>query len=235
MGRQRRRASGLTGRTYPWHTGAILAWGERLTCTAVLILGVAVAASVPTDATAKSRRSCIRAHSKTVDQNGFARVYRVRTGEGTKLYACRRSTGKRFLLHVAFDDDYVSSSSYRNVRLAGAFVAWAYTSTDVSCKADCPEGYNPTTSGIRVYDLRQRRSRTVSGAAPLGGALVLSRLGGIAWASTSSSSSVEIRGSVRPGDDRLIDSGNIDPRSLTIEITIISWRREGVERFARLR
>jgi hypothetical protein len=163
-------------------------------------------------------------------------VYRVRTSKGTKLYACRRSTGKRVLLHVAFDDDYVSSSSYRNVRLAGAFVAWAYTSTDVSCKADCPAGYNPTTAGIRVYDLRQRRSRTVSGAAPLGRALVLSRLGGIAWASTGrSGSSADIHGSVRPGDDRLIDSGNIDPRSLTIEITIISWRRDGVERFARLR
>ncbi|HEV2724204.1 MAG TPA: hypothetical protein VGV10_06190 [Thermoleophilaceae bacterium] len=196
---------------------------------------MAVAAGVPAAATAKPRQSCIRAHSKTVAQNGFARVYRVRTGEGTNLYACRRSTGRRVLLHAAFDDDYVSSSSYRNVRLAGVFVAWAHTSTDVSCKAQCPPGYNPTTSAISVYDLRRHRVRTMPGAVPLGRALMLSRLGGVAWASAGSAGSVEIHGSVRPGDDRVIDSGNIDPSSLTIEVTIIAWRRDGVERFPRLR
>jgi len=33
----------------------------------------------------------------------------------------------------------------------------------------------------------------------------------------------------------VLDSGNIDPRSLVIETTIIGWMRDGVERFARLR
>ena len=33
----------------------------------------------------------------------------------------------------------------------------------------------------------------------------------------------------------LIDSGNIDPRSLRIELTIVSWVKDGVEHFARLR
>ena len=36
-------------------------------------------------------------------------------------------------------------------------------------------------------------------------------------------------------DNRLLDSGTIDPASLAIEITIISWTRDGLERFARLR
>ena len=65
---------------------------------------------------------------------------------------------------------------------------------------------------------------------------MLSRLGGVAWAVRDAvSGGVEIHASLRTGDDRVIDSGNIDPKSLAIEITIISWMRDGVEQFARLR
>lgn len=71
---------------------------------------------------------------------------------------------------------------------------------------------------------------------PLSRALVLSQGGGLAWASRSGETGpVEIRASVREGDNRVLDSGNIDPGSLAVEITIISWKRDGLERFARLR
>ena len=63
----------------------------------------------------------------------------------------------------------------------------------------------------------------------------MSSRGGVAWASRSGDTGpVEIRASARAGDDRVLDRGNIDPNSLGIEITILSWTRDGIERFARL-
>jgi hypothetical protein len=46
---------------------------------------------------------------------------------------------------------------------------------------------------------------------------------------------VEIHTSVSGTEDEVVDSGIIDPATLAIEITIISWVRDGAERYARLR
>lgn len=212
---------------------------ERIAClklALVTTLAVAIAAiSAPVAQAAERRPTCQRAHSKTVAQNRVVRVYKIRRSGVTALYACRRSTGRRVRLARAFDDDVTTSATFKSVRLSGYYVAWASTFTDVSCKAQCPPGYEPTTRSIKLYNVRRRRSRTVAGY-PLSRALVLSHRGGVAWASQSDPTRpVEIRASVRRGDNRLIDRGNIPPRSLAIDITIISWMRDGVERFARLR
>ncbi len=208
----------------------------RLELALLPALALLVAAAwVPAADAARRGPSCKRPRSSAIAQNRLVRVYEVRDTEGTTLHGCRRSTGRRVLLDTAFDDEYVSSSSYGNVRLAGTFVAWTSTATDVSCKASCPPNYNPTRRAIRVYDMRRRRSRSVDGY-PLGAALVLSRLGAVAWASQGAGGrAVDIHASIRRGDDRVIDGGNIDARSLAIEISIISWKRDGVERFYRLR
>ncbi|MEA2421975.1 MAG: hypothetical protein QOF55_1074 [Thermoleophilaceae bacterium] len=216
--------------------GAILA-GVKMPGRSTIV-GVALLAGLLTAAPAadaKSASSCARAGSKTLVQNSKVRVYRVGSGTNKTLNACRRSTGRRVQLAAAFDDGFVTSASFADVRLSGLFVAWSETATDLSCKADCPPGYQPTTRAIGVYDMGHRRSRSVAGY-PAMGALVLSRFGGVAWAAQAGSAGpVEIRGSVRSGDDRLLDSGNIDPKTLAIEITIISWTRDGEEHFARLR
>jgi hypothetical protein len=207
-----------------------------------VVVVLAVAATIPAvfapSGEAAKRSKCKPAGSKTIAQNRGVRVYKVRVaGESsseTVLYACRRSTGKRSRLDRAFDDGYVTSATFTSVRLRGYYVAWVSSSTDVSCKAACPPGYEATSSAVEVFDVRRRRARTVD-AAPLGEALVLSSRGGVAWASRSGTTGpVEIRASVRAGDNRLLDSGDIDPASLAIEITIISWTHTGEEHFARL-
>ena len=201
-------------------------------------LALALVGVLPAEAATKKEPSCQRAGSRTVAHNSFARVYEVKSPEAERrLYGCRRSTGKRVLLDTAGDDfaEYLITD-YVNVRLAGAHVAWASSSVDYSCKAACPPGYDGKSTSVRVYDLKRRTERAIQGAEALGRALVLSRLGGVAWASRNDAgSSVEIHASLTAGDDRVIDSGNIDPKSLAIEITIISWMRDGVEQFARLR
>ena len=205
----------------------------------VVALAFALAAVLPAEAATKKDPSCKRAGSRTVAQNSVARVYEVKAAEAgqARLYGCRRSTGKRALLDTAGDDfsEYLITD-YENVRLAGVHVAWASSSVDYSCKAACPPGYDGKSASVRVYDLRRRTERAIQGAEPLGPALVLSRLGGVAWAVRDAvSGGVDIHASLRTGDDRVIDSGNIDPKSLAIEITIISWMRDGVEQFVRLR
>ena len=211
----------------PYRSGLLLA-----------ALALVLVAALPAEAAAKQDPSCKRAGSRTVAHNDFARVYEVKSpAEERRLYSCRRSTGKRILLDTAGDDfsEYLITD-YENVRLAGTRVAWASSSVDYSCKAACPPGYDGKATSVRVYDLKRRTERAIQGVEPLGRALVLSRLGGVAWASRNDAgSAVEIHASLRAGDDRVIDSGNIDPKSLAIEITIISWMRDGVEQFARLR
>jgi hypothetical protein len=206
---------------------------RRLTTTTVALMLTALVA-VP-GADARKAPSCAQAKTKTIAQNSKLRVYQKGKGDTRSLYACRRSSGKRTKLAEAFDDGIETSASYGDVRLSGLFVAWSYTATDLSCKADCPPGYNPVTQLIGVFDASVRKSRSVAGY-PVGHALVLSKDGGVAWAAQPTSAGpVEIRGSVREGDDRLFDSGSIDPKTLAIEITIISWTRDGEEHFARLR
>jgi hypothetical protein len=212
--------------------------GRRTGSSLLAALALVLVAVVPAEAAAKKDPSCKRAGSRTVAQNGVARVYELKSPEAERrLYGCRRSTGKRVLLDTAGDDfsEYLITD-YENVRLAGVRVAWASSSVDYSCKAACPPGYDGRSTSVRVYDLRRRAERAIQGADPLGRGLVLSRLGGVAWAVRDAvSGGVEIHASLRTGDDRVIDSGNIDPKSLAIEITIISWMRDGVEQFARLR
>ena len=203
----------------------------RLAAAAFAVLGLCVC--VPSAEAAKRKPTCKRSGSKTVRQNDLVRVYRVGSGEKTLLVGCRRSTGRRVTLDEAFDDGYVSSQEISSVRLNGWHVAWISTATDISCKAACPPGYDATTSSIGVGNVRTRRSSHALGE-PLGGALVVSRTGGVAWAASAASSGVEIRASDRAGV-RVLDSGSIDPRSLAIESTIVSWSRDGSERFARLR
>jgi hypothetical protein len=199
-------------------------------CSVLAAVSLAPAAAVAKPA------SCKRAGSRTLVKNAFARVYEVPTAEGTSLVGCTRSSGRHRLLDEAYDDDYVSSASYANVRLAGRHVAWSWTATDISCKAACPPGYDTTTEGITTYDLRRRWARVVAGAVPVGRALVLSRSGGFAGASrTDPAGPVAIHASLRASEDQVLDSGSIDPASLAVEITIISWLHDGIEHFARLR
>ncbi len=181
------------------------------------------------------RATCARPGSHTVLATAAVRVYELRRSAATTLHGCRRSTGRRMLLDTKGGDGYTTDDTYDRVRIAGDHVAWVSTVTDQSCKADCPPGFGTPRVRIAVADLASRRTRSLA-ATPIGRAIVLSREGGVAWAQQGSAPGVvEIRASARRGSERVVDSGAVEPASLAIEITIISWVRDGVERFARLR
>jgi len=201
----------------------------------LLVLAIAGFAFTPRAEGRERKATCARTDSRTIVATAKVRVYEVRRGDAATMHGCRKSTGRRVRLDTRGGDGYTVSDTYDRVQVAGNQVSWVSTVTDQSCKADCPPGVGTPRVRIAVADVATRRSRSVA-AAPIGSAVVLSVEGGVAWAQRGSVAGVvEIRASVRAGSTRVVDSGAIEVASLTIERTIISWTRDGVERFARLR
>ncbi len=100
----------------------------RSRCTlllATLALAAVVALS-PGAALAKKPSGCKRPGSSTEAKNELARVFSARREiegdpEGKRLYGCLWSAGRPLALSDAYDDGYVSSEYWSDVRLA---VSW---------------------------------------------------------------------------------------------------------------
>ena len=199
---------------------------------ALCLLG-AVALSTPAEAAAEEpKRECPRAGTKTVARNGVVRLYERKRDVNRRLFACLRRSQRTKRVISSYDDGIYVSAEYSNVRLAGYFVAWSYERTDVSCKAECPPGYNATHRSIGFYDLRSRGSRDIFGAAEER-ALVLTSSGALAWAQRASDGQIEVVARSRSGR-RVLDRGAIPPSSLRLRGSALVWTNAGVERSAPL-
>jgi hypothetical protein len=131
----------------------------RLLIAAVIAASLTVAGPVD----AKSSKPCARKGSHTVKSTKRVRVYDVKNKDGGKnLYGCLRSDNRRQRLAHGYDDNFTSSGTYSHVKVKGVVVSWIFTSTDESCKADCPPGYEPTTSAAYQRDLKKRKTTTES-------------------------------------------------------------------------
>ena len=174
--------------------------------TVVLAATLTAVCALPSSADGKAR--CKVKGSETVKANSLVRVYSRPDREGgTEVRGCWRATGRKVLLAYEFDDEYVTSSSYRDLRLAGRFVAFVWEATDVSCKAACPPDYQASRSYVEVRDMRTRRERSAS-SAPAHGSLKLSSRGVAAWLGPADAGS-ELLVTDGAGAGRLVDSGAI--------------------------
>lgn len=185
----------------------------------------------------KRKPSCVVRRSKTVAQNRFARVYTLAGRPGTdevgRLYGCLRSNNRKVRLDTAYDDDYVTAQAYNAVKLNGRFVAWQHSSTDLSCKADCPPGYEPTKIDLRVTNLRTRKKRIVDGTLGEGSALVVTRTGALAWIQPGSP--VSVRADDADGSRVLYSGDDIDGGSLSLSGGTVAWIAGGTPMSATLR
>src|SRR3954470_11440362 len=179
-------------------------------------------------AEAKDRKPCARKGSHTVTATSHVRVYEVANSDGgDTLVGCLRSNDKRRVLAKGYDDGYVTSGVYDHVRVAGRFVAWQFTQTDVSCKADCPPGYDPTSVHLSVRDLRRKGRVIVQGEIASGGRLVLTAGGALAWSEAGAIEAFDGRGR------RTLDSGDIPPDSLKLrDGNLAKWTKAGAEQSA---
>ena len=153
------------------------------------------------------------------------RLYVVRDREGNRrLHGCWRSTGRKLLVAADYDDGYVTSGAYRDVVLAGRFVAFVYEATDISCKAACPPDYDATHDQVTIRESRAAQPlRALRRGAAL--AAAVGRRGrGVAGAG---------RGRRRGARDRrrrprpAVDTGAIDAVTLTLRGPRLEWVNAG--------
>jgi hypothetical protein len=205
--------------------------------TALATALLAVAATGQAQASARTP-SCAAPHSKTIRSNPAVRLYRVPAFipdgqvEGSLIKACWRATGRRVRIGERYDDQYVLFGTVDHLVLAGSTVASLQSQTDVSCKADCPPGYQATVTWVQVNDIRTRKQRTaaVQGALPTQGQLqsplLLSRSGVAAWLDGDPGAARLSTLSTTSGA-HLLDQGNIDPASVTLTGATLSWTKDG--------
>lgn len=205
---------------------------KRRTFLLCMLAGATLGGVTASDASAKSPTTCQRTESKTIASSSHARVYRIFredddvAARARRLYGCLYSTGRPLYLTRAYDDQYVLSGSYATVRLAGRFVAWNEETTDISCKAACPPDYVPTQRSIGIADLKRRAVLRLAGAVT-GGGLVLAKSGAIAWTQQGTGSAVDLRARDSDGSFRMLDTGAIDPASLELSGSVVSWTKDG--------
>jgi hypothetical protein len=198
----------------------------------LLVLALALTAQ---PAAAAKGKPCARKGSVTVKSTKLVRVFEVANREGgDNLYACLRSNGRRQLLTRSYDDDYVTSGSYDRVKVAGRFVAWQFTATDISCKAGCPPGYDSTTADLHVRNLRERKTQDVAGEVASDGRLVLTNGGAIAWTERPDGAPIEVNSSTIVGPERLDSGDGIVPGSLRLQGRTAFWENAGETKSAEL-
>jgi len=225
---------------------------RSLTLSLTVLLSLSLAAASPASpaspasaAKHKAKPSCAKKGSKTLRRGSGVRVFTAaakRDGQKVvRLYGCLSANGRKQVLSERSDDGFVTSSGFDDVRLAGRYVGWHSFATDVSCKADCPPDYNAKRESVIAYDLRRRRMarRSVLSSATgpslgyTGASLALTQRGGLAWLSPATPGPQQLIVADR-GGRRVLDSGAIAASSVRAEISIVSWVRDGVERFSRL-
>ncbi len=205
----------------------------------IALLIVVLAASLaiggtPAAAGDRDPARCKAKESKTLVKTRYVRVFET-PGAGEfdskYMYGCLYSRGKRIKLDEAEDADFTSSEAYDLVTVAGRFVAWRHERVDLSCKGNCPPGYDTNPNWIEVYDLRNRTRRRIHLEAEPS-RLVAATTGGVAW--LVQGAQLELRASDADGE-RLLDAGAIDPGSLSVRGRILSWLNAGQARSTKLR
>ena len=169
---------------------------------------------------AEARRPPCSKGGETIAANRIVRVFE----NGSRLVACTKADRDRDVLARRFDDDYVTSSDYSHVRLAGSFVAWVQTNTDVSCKAACPPDYEPTRTHVTIRDAATDDERSTSVATV--SELVLTRTGSAAWIDDSAVRALDDAG------ERTLDTGDVS--ALEASRSRVTWLNAGEVRAAQL-
>ena len=195
---------------------------------ALLAAATAAAAALAGTADAKQAPRC-RTADPILAKNRFLRVWehREKNGEDGRLIACRRGDGHRMTMLKTHHPIFRAGATWFDLlTLNRHFAAFVVARESAACDA-CP--------GIRLrsFDTEAGHRRFEAGNGTVDvDALVVTTKGAVAWAEQDRSAEA-----IQAYDHgtRTLDTGAIDPASLGVEFTIVSWTRDGEERFARLR
>ena len=204
-----------------------------MTRVALVFALAAVLVTAPA-ADAKSK-PCSRKGSITIAGTKSVRVYKVKNQDGNfDLFGCLRSNGRRQKLEHGYDDMIETSGTFDRVRVAGHFVAWQFTAYDISCKAACPPGYDPTSVTLRIRDLEKRKTKTVHGEVASHGRLVLTTGGAIAWTQQGVGSAIAVNAYDGSGRRELDQGQQIPADSLNLTGKVAHWTNAGAPKHATL-
>jgi hypothetical protein len=195
----------------------------RMRKVAVAILSCAAIAALTTSSAPAAVNHCkLPKKAKVLGRTTLVYAYSVKNSEGdSNLYGCLRTTGKRSKIFEGFDDTIESYSKITKVVLNGRFIAMQIEDYDISCKAACPDGYNPYTYTLARYDVKRRKPYSVTGQAQQDSLIVSARLGKLAWIQ-SSGVGFEVH-----VNKQTIDQGAVDPRSLKLVGDKLTWTNAG--------
>lgn len=199
------------------------------TVTAAVVAAFILALAATSAEAADPRGKC-KQRGTTIAKNEVARVF----SRGATLYSCLWSANRAEPIDTAHDDGYTLSTGWDDVRLAGRFVAWVNWESDVSCKADCPPGYDATTYRVNVIDIRSQDSDWTGGL-PTGTTLRVNRRGAVAWlASLGGGGQREVHAWDADGH-RVLDTGVIPKASYSLSGRRLSWANGDLQRTVTLR
>lgn len=172
----------------------------------------AVTLALIAPAPAGASPSCRLPAGRVVASDRLARLIAVPTPQGPALYACIRRSGRK----IALDD------SFSDARLTGRWVAWQ--------RAGRPGFWR-----IVVHNLRTGRERLVDGHVAAHSLGVTAR-GSIVWAQQQeSTSATPLYANEVTSGGRLLDGGDVDARSVTLDGRRVTWLSSGLPRSALLR
>lgn len=195
---------------------------------------VLLAASATTGAKKPIVKTCKSPSSKTLVNNTTARVFSKKDGSVTRYFGCYWKTARKTQLSVdstSGDDVF----SFTLPKLAGRYVAFVERNFDST-------GDGGTV--VDIYNLKSGRlkAESIKTAGGTGGpiewhvtSLVLSSDGSAAWITKNDYNAElgEVWKLTDTGDTQLA-TGNIDPKSLKLSGTTLTWTVAGVAQSASL-
>jgi hypothetical protein len=191
---------------------------------------LAAAVLGPAGAGAATARCKVPKKADVVANNRSAVAYTLPNSAGADtLYGCLKSNGVKVKVAKGYDDGIETSTTFDQLRLNGRFLVWQWTDFDVSCKADCPPGYEAYHYSLERIDLKTRKHLTAAGHAEDGALVVSANRGAIGWIEKTATGY-----DVNAGAETL-DSGAIDPQSLRLKGSTLSWTNAGMSKTATLR
>jgi hypothetical protein len=199
---------------------------RRVTATALMAAALALALGAP----AEARDRCAYKSSKTLRQTSKLRLYTIASD---RFYVCVRANGRRFRVDDRRSRDVTMLRS--TLTSAGSFAAVAYTDYENEDAAGLSVTVVDLRSGTRRVHIESPGEFTV----PRVLALVLRTNGAAAWVYDQASISTgegERRREVHAagtGAIRTLDAGpGIDPASLALDGSRLSWTNDGAGRSA---
>jgi hypothetical protein len=185
---------------------------------------------LPAEAPAADRL-CRPPHSRTLLATATTRVYDVPTDYGAnRVFACRYARGRAWSLGDTYEDPGGNDSLFLEpVRPSGRYLAYVKTFTYRDRPAGAELFVRDLQTGRRLHHY-ERSDYTI------GNGVAMDRQGSIAWVGKVARSGYEVRRADRLGENTRLDAGpDIDPESLGLKRSVVSWRNAGVSRAAPLR